>query len=54
MDVAMRTRGISYHRMWSSREMRELLARAGFRVDDEARGRSGPWWRLLRIEACPV
>jgi ubiquinone/menaquinone biosynthesis C-methylase UbiE len=53
MDAAMRLRGVSYHRMWSSREVRDLLARAGFRVDDEARGRSGPWWRLLRVGARP-
>lgn len=51
LNLWMRATGVRYQRMYSRAELRDALARAGFRVDAEARGSAGGAWRLVAFEA---
>ncbi|MBB4638200.1 class I SAM-dependent methyltransferase [Longimicrobium terrae] len=54
LNAGMRLTRQPYRRMYSTAEMRAILLNAGFRVLREARGGSGPVWRLAALEAAAV
>ena len=47
LNAWMRVARVRYRRMYSRAELRDALALAGFRVDDEARGAAGGPWRVI-------
>lgn len=54
LDLWMRATRVPYARMWSQREIRDLLHGAGFRVEAERREKIDWKWGLMLFEAAPA
>jgi ubiquinone/menaquinone biosynthesis C-methylase UbiE len=54
LDLWMRATRVPYARMWSQREMRDLLHGAGFRVETERGEKIDRKWGLMLFEAVPA